>query len=167
MVPKNGELERMLVNFSKLNNLTGFKFVIALTKNKELIKKEIEVLNKIKEESKEFEELRKKFQERQLFYADKDENGNPKFEDAPLPNGQMGRKIVMSKPKEEKLSKEIKKLEKDNQDLLKQQNEKEEEFLKALGEDCAINFVKIKEGDIPTEITAEQLDIISFMVDLK
>lgn len=159
MTLKNYALKEKLDSFGQLKNLTGYKFVVALQKNKILMEAEIAVLSKIAEESEEMKEIRNQFHQKQLELADKDENKQPVLTEDK-------QNIVISKTNKVKLEKFANKLEKDNKELLIVQKTKELELAKALDEDCALEFYKIKESAVPNNVTVEQFDIISFMVDL-
>jgi len=164
---KNGDLEGLLEGFTKLKELTGFKFVIALNRNKELIESELNIISQIRKESDEIVKLKEEFQAKQILYADKDEDGNPKLEVATMADGSHGQRIVMSADSQKKLSKELDKFNKDNKDVIKKQNDKDIEYIKALSEDTAIKFHIIDEDDVPTDISVEQFEVIDFMVNLK
>lgn len=163
---RNGDLKGLLEGFDKIKHLTGHKFVIPFLRNKQLIKDEIDLLEKVKTYSEEFTKLRDSIQSKQISYADKNEDGSPKIESMTFPNGETGSKIVMSSISEKKLAKELLKIEKDNKELIDMQNKKEIDYMNSLIEDCKIKFHIIKLNDLPKDITVEQAELIDFMVDL-
>lgn len=167
MKNRNGDLENLLNAFDSVKHITGRKFIIPVLRNKQLMKDEIALLQEIKKEDEEFTKLKELIQTKQMEYADKDEDGNPKLEAITMPNGTPGQKILMSKANETKLSKELKELEVDNKKLIETHNAKEVEYFKSLGDECKIKFNIIKVDDLPEELTLEQIELLDFMIDLK
>ena len=164
---KNGDLRGLIESFDNLKSLTGFPFIKALYKNKKLIKDEMEILDEIKEESKDFKELGEKVNIIKIKYADKDSDGNPIAEDQEIGNGKIIKKLSLTKSNEKKLIDEIRKLEEDNKNIIEAQRKREIEYIETLQKECSIEFHKIEESDIPKEINMEQLETVDFMVEFK
>lgn len=164
---KNEDLNGLLVSFNKLKDVTGHKFVIPFLRNKELIKEEVELLLKLKEESEDFIKFKDEIQVKQIEFADKNEDGSPKLDNIPQPDGSTAQRVIIeSKENRGKLDKAINKLVKDNKELLDLQNKKEIEYIKSLSGECLIKFHIIKAKDLPEDITIEQMETLSFMIDL-
>lgn len=163
---KNEDLKNLLTNFSKLNNLSGDEFVIAFNRNKEKIVEKVKSLEDIKAPTEEFNELIRKGGVVHLKFAKKDENNNPMFEEIKLPDGRSGQRPIVLEDKIEEYSKTLIDLEKDNKGILEEQANKDLEYTKEIVKPVGLRFHKIGKTDVPKNITIEQFDTISFMVNL-
>jgi len=148
---KKKELFILFQNLEKLNDLEGIKFAYAISKNKKMLKDEIESLQEIIKPSKEIEEYERKRINLCEKYAEKDKNNKPIIED---------NRYKFINDDKDKFEKDIKILMDENKELLEKQNKKNEEYLKLLEEDIEINLYKINKSDIPEKITPRQLDYI-------
>ena len=133
----------------------GLKFAYALQKNIRLIKQEMNRLFDIMKPSEEFNEYDKEREKLAEKFAKKDKDGKPVIKDD---------KYVI--PKRKQFDKELEELQEKYAKPFKEQEEKNALFNEKLEEECTIKFHKISEKDLPENMSARELDIVSsFMYD--
>ena len=151
---KNKELGPLLQRINACGNLSGVKFAYALSKNKKLIMREIEMLNEVIKQSEEYAKFEKKRVELCEKYAKKDEKGKPKIE--------KNEYLIANRKKFEK---ELEKLRADNKEPLDKREIQVKEFNELLENESSYVPFKIKLEDVPKEITASQLDGIKDLIN--
>ena len=150
-------------NSSELNNLSGVKFVYAITKNLKKIKSEIEVLEKTLEPTNEFKEFDKKRIELAEKHSKLDEKGKPILISAGIVNNKPAMKYDVVN--ENLFAKEFEELKNENKEVLDARDKQMEEFQKLLEEEIPFKIHKIKLKDIPENITKLQMDIINNFIE--
>jgi len=157
---KNKEIIGLREALNEVDYIRGKSFAYAVFKNKDILDKEIETINKLKKEPHAdyitFENERTLLC--QLF-AEKDSNG-----DAVLqynPNGTQSFKIDNMG----EFNNEYVKLAQKYEDVLKDMNDAKNEFDDFMEKDSDIELKKIKIEDLPNDISASFLDKIKFMID--
>lgn len=156
---KRFELFTLLENLNKLDNLTGVKFNYVIDKNRTLIEKEVEDMKKLNEPSKDFQEYDKIRLQLLQKFADKDEEGNPKFTQE---NGMVRFDIPEKNMK--KFQTELDKNTKDFETAIKERDKQVFEYDKFLQEDCKITFEKLSIDEVDNNINGEQYKIIKHFV---
>jgi hypothetical protein len=159
---KRAELYKILSGLNELSNAKGVKFAYAVLKNKKAIGKELEILEELKKSS-EFAILLKKeqeFQKKRLElcnkYAKKDKDGKPEIKDDEF--------VMENKDEWSKIFDDLKK--KENYDEIEKEiKKKQKEFNSLLEEEVEIESHKIKQIDLPNEITANQLEKIELIIE--
>lgn len=149
---KKSEALVLYRNLNQLGGLTGVRFSYAIAKNVNLLKGEIESLDKAMEPAKEFMEFEKERVELVEKYAEKDENGKPKKEVAP--NG--SQQYVMNTG-EKKFQKEFDELKKKHKDAVEAREKQIEEYTKLLSTDSDFVPHKVKLEDVPKDVNARQM----------
>jgi vacuolar-type H+-ATPase subunit I/STV1 len=154
-------------NLQKLGNLTGSKFVYALTKNQGLLKFEIDTISEsIKKELEPTDEEYKKYDNKRIELAEllakKDDKGNA-IKIKKIENGQ---KIEVFDGLEnnpewdvafEGLKETYKEVLNKRDEIVKEQNE----FLKT---ESTVQLYKVSLSDIPKDISKTQMDMIVDMI---
>ena len=155
-----GEALVLFKNLNQLGNLSGVKFTYAVARNINLLKTELESLEKsmeLPENFKKFDSERIELVEK---YAEKDENGKPKKEKTE--NG--SEQYVMGE-NEKKFEKEFNTLKTKHKEAVSLREKQFEEYTKLLTTDSEVQLYKIKLDDIPKEITARQMAGIYAIVE--
>jgi hypothetical protein len=151
---KRAELYKILSGLNELSNAKGVKFAYAVLKNKKAIEKELEILEELKKPSEKEQEFEKKREGLCIKYAKKDENGNAKIKD--------NQYIIEDN---DKLQEDFKKLVEDNKNLEQEKVKKQKELNSLLEEEVDIDLYKIKQDNLPNEITANQLEKIELIIE--
>ena len=163
---KNRDLQTFKAEFKKLKDLTGVKFVIKLNRNLNKINEELDLLEKLHEESEEVKDFKRKGQNLYSEYSEKNADGSPKTEVVQGFQGPIN-KFVLNKKKEGELSIKVKAIEKEYKKAIDTQNQKERDYQEAMNSDLKLEFVMVEERDIPKNITMEQMGILTNMNMIK
>ena len=159
------DLIRIYKALNSMGNLTGTKFVYGVSKNINILKPEIESLEKAITLSKEFGIYDDARVELAKEYAKKDEKG------VALTNKTMKDGKVISEEyildNKEAFEKALKKLQKENQEVISTREKQVEDYLKMLDEEVSIAFFPymIAFEDLPTNLTAQQMNGIAELVN--
>lgn len=159
---KKGELVALYRNLNQLGNLNGVKFSYAVAKNLNIIKPEIEALEKsmeLPDKYKEFDNARVALVEK---YAVKDENGKPKKEKAD--NG-AEQYVLPTGPEEKKFNKEFEALKKEHKEAVDLRDKQVEEYTKMLTEESTVALYKVKLEFVPEAITTRQMAGIAEIIE--
>lgn len=150
------ELKKFLDNFSVVGSLTGEKFIFALVKNKRLAEQELKHLEEKSKPSDDFAKFDKKRIELLEKYCKRHPNGRPVIESG---------NFVMEQ--QASFDADYKKLSEDNKDIIKEQEEQIKWFNNEIENGEAVNFkpLRIDARLLPNDITADQLDLIFFMIN--
>ena len=151
---KNQDLNGMLTGLDNVKSLKGFKFAIAVSKNKDLILKEIESIQGAVEQKdafKTFENLRIELCKE---HSVKDSDNNPTIVNDAY--------VLIDK---QKFQEAFISLEKEHSKAITERKEQLAEAESYLKEECEIDFKCIKQSDISDEITSEQISGIKFMIE--
>lgn len=146
----NKQLSQLLQGALACQDAKGLKFAYALQKNIRLMKQEIKHIFELIQPSEDYKLYDKEREELAKKYAEKDEKGEPVVENEQY-------KIKGKK----KFDKELKELQEKYGKVYKDQEEKEVIFQARLEQECTIPFHKIEEKNLPSDLSARQLDIIS------
>lgn len=131
-----------------LNNcsaLKGARFTYAIARNLAEIKADIEALQKSVDPSKEFSAYENKRIELNKKYSKKDEKGESITE-----NG----KYILED--QEKFDEEFNKLKEENQSIVDARDAQIKEYMDSLDDEIEVKLWKIKETDLPEDITVNQ-----------
>ena len=149
-------------NLTHLKALKGAKFTYGITKNMDLIQKEMDLINDIikpSDELKEYDDIRVKLCEK---FAKKDENGEYiKIESIPG-SGQFEYDIDQES---EEWKTAIEKIKTEHKTILDERDEQIKEYNNLLYSDINIEFHKIKLDDVPTDISLELMQIIKPFIE--
>jgi len=145
------DLKPLYESLEKVSGKKGVKFAYAVAKNKKLLKDEIDAIEEAKKVDK-YTEFEIKWNQLKLEYCDKDKTGNPKIESWRIFfNG-------LSKKKADEYKNKWEELEKEYEWAIKEFQEKEKEVQDILKEEIKIELHKVKEEDLPEDLSASELE---------
>jgi hypothetical protein len=151
---KNNELYQLADGLGKMGDLTGVKFAYAIVKNKRIVEDEIKLLSESLKASDKFTEFDKKRVEIVKEHADKDEKGEAKIE---------GNQYVVSDTKAMEAA--IDPLKEEYKDAIEAREAQIKEFSEMLEKEINIELYKIKQDDLPKDISVAQLESIRWIVE--
>jgi hypothetical protein len=151
---KNNELYQLADGLGKMGDLTGVKFAYAIVKNKRIVEDEIKLLSESLKASDKFTEFDKKRVEIVKEHADKDEKGEAKIE---------GNQYVVSDTKAMEAA--IDPLKEEYKDTIEAREAQIKEFNEMLEKEINIELYKIKQDDLPKDISVAQLESIRWIVE--
>ena len=161
---KNGQLSGLMQGINSCGNLSGFKFAYAMAKNKKAIESEIQTFDellKADEKLTEYENRRVKLCEK---YAKKDENGKVIMIDVKDEKGNKVREQYDIED-EDKFIKETDKLGVEYKEVLDERKEQIKKFNEFMLEDSTVELYKVKEDNVPEDITSAQLNSIFDLIE--
>ena len=150
---KKKELISLYQGLNQLGSLSGVKFAYAITRNISYLKPEIEALEKAiaaPEEYKTFDNLRVKLLEK---YSKKDKAGKAVITNN---NYDIEDQVVFDKAFE--------KLKKEHKGVFEAREKQIKDYVALLDEEATVSFHKIKQEDIPANITVAQMNTISRLI---
>ena len=150
---KNKDIIVLSQALQLVGNLTGIKFVYGVVKNMNILKPEIELLQKTIEASDKFIEYDTKRIELAKKYSSKDEKGNPMVQE---------NEFVISD--RAGFDKEIEKLKKEYKKVLDIREEQLKQYRELLEENADIKLHMINFEDVPVNITSAQLSGIFCLI---
>lgn len=164
---KNYQLAEIKKNWNELKGLSGGKgYYLPLVKNIKKIDIELEAFELIKERTKGFIQFITEKDTLLKKYATLDSNGEP-IKVIEEVNGEKYYKYDISEENKESLDIEGKELTEKYHDVLTEMMEKEQLYIDTMNADCTISFIKIKECNLPSEMTPELIDLIYDFIDLE
>ena len=156
-----GEVLVLYRNLNQTGELNGVKFAYAVSRNIDILKREIESIEKtleLPEDFKEFETKRIALAEK---YAERDEKGKTLKEKAT--NG--SEQFVIIPANQKKFDKEFDVLRGEYKEAVALRDKQIEEYTKLLTEESDVVPYKIKLEDVPKEITTRQMTGIYDIID--
>ncbi len=138
-----------------VKDLKGVKFAYALLKNKKKIEEEIKIFEEIIKPNSKFEEYEMQRIKLCELHSEKNEDGTPVI---------IGDRYKLID--ENVFNKELEILKLDYKEFIDERMKQINEYNKMLDEDINIEIIKIKFDDIPSNISAKELEDIQFMVDM-
>ena len=153
---KRIELLPFVRNYTQLDNLEGFEYILAAGENHDNILAELKPLEKARNSNKKYTEFIEKSRELLMEYAEKDDNGN-------VIEVQNGVKLIPSKIEEYKEKAEA--LEKEYKADIEKQKKYDEGFNKELEKEISFELEMIDRKDVPKNITQGQYRLIKFMIN--
>lgn len=159
---KKSEVLSLYKSLNQLGALSGVKFAYAVAKNINILKNEVESLDKALEPEEKFQEFEKERVALLEKHADKDEGGKPKKETSDNGSEQyvMGDNL-------KKFEKEFEVLKKDHKEAVDARDKQIDEYTKLLETDAEVTLHKLKMEDIPESITTRQLAGIYDIIEEK
>ena len=151
---KKKELISLHQGINQLGSLSGVKFAYAITRNISYLKPEIEALEKAitaTEEYKAFDNLRVKLLEK---HAEKGKDGK-----AVITNNNYAIEDQVG------FDKAFEKLKKEHKGVFEAREKQIKDYLALLDEEATVSFHKIKQEDIPANITVAQMNVISPLIE--
>jgi len=150
---KKADLYRIKAGLEEFGEVKGGAFAYKSIKNLELVTKEVEVLNKLREPTETYiKNIQTPLQELVRKYAEVDENDNVIEEITPE-----GTKIKVDASKQEEFLAERDVLLEKESKLVKAYDKQMEGFEKVIEEDTDIEFIMYVEADIPDNVSVKDL----------
>ena len=151
-------------SLNKLSTLPGAKFSYAVAKNMLVIKNEMEALNEVQKPKADFIKLQKEFEPKRIEivekYCKKDDKGIALKKFITI-NGQQVEIYDMEPENQVKSNTECEvALKEMNPKIYKEREEQLNEYEKLLDEEVVLMFYKIKQENLPSIITPEQVTSI-------
>jgi len=159
---KKSEVLLLYRSLNQLGALSGAKFSYAIAKNINILKGEVEALDKALEPDEKFQEFEKQRVALLEKYAEKDDTGKPKKEGT-----EGGSEQYVMGDNLKRFEKEFEVLKKDHKDAVDARDVQIEEYTKLLETDIEINLHRLKMEDVPETITTRQLAGIYEIIDDK
>lgn len=152
---KKGEVVQLWNTIEQMGMVNAhIKFTYALTKNKKLIRTEIESIQESLKPSDKFREFEEKRIELCNDMSKKDENGSPIIiNDREFDIEDM-----------DKFTKKLEELKKEYKDVISKETEKNKQAIEMLEEDVDIELTQIGLDYFPEGITTSQMETLMFLV---
>jgi len=150
----NDELEGLLLGLQGVKTLKGFRFAMVVSKNIDIVTKEIKALTdaiQAPDDVQEYEKTRIALCEK---HAEKNDSN-----EASILNGSYVLKDKIA------FDKEYQELKKANKELIDTESERLKGVEKFLEEDSKIELKMVSQNDIPNEIAGEQVHGIRYMIE--
>lgn len=161
----NYQTKQLLAESSKLKDLSGFAFVMAIADVKRRITTEQKVLDELHEPSDAIKEYQKELGELNKKFSVKDDNGEPRII-TETRGGQQLSYYDLDKDLIDDRKKEVEKLEKKYKKDLDEQKEKDERYDAAMKEYSTYKKAPLSEKQIPKNITLEQLELANYFIKI-
>lgn len=150
---KRKDLYTNLQTLELVKDLKGLNFAIAILKNKRKMEEEIKIFEEVIKPNPNYEEYEKKRITLCELHSEKNENGTPiiigdkyKLIDMDLFNG------------------ELEVLKASYNEVIQERINQINEYNLVLEEDINIEMVKVLQRDLPESLTANQLELLDFMI---
>lgn len=168
---KNYDLVNVLNSFDLIKNIKDRKFIVPANRQLNKIKEEIRNVEAILEESDEYKTYKTEADKIRLKFCKKDESGQPLTKDIIVGTDENGKPKVDKRPTYDsedlkKVTKEIDKLNDTYKDAIDNKQKGQREYLKSLNDKAEYTQANFKEKDLPSDITLEQLQIISIIFNI-
>ena len=158
---KKIDIYKFVVGYEKLNNLEGFDFIISTAQNYNLFKDEMDSYTQARTSNLEYKNYKDESQKIISLSSEKDEFGNPLI----VTGDDGAQSYRIEKDKMDDTINELNNLSEKYQTAIKKQEALESQFYSALEENADKNFIKIKKASLPGNISQEQVQLISWMID--
>ena len=159
---KNYEVIEFVERFDEIKQLKGtLEFTKAIVRNYRLAQEQVEALELIHQESDEYKEFIKRKEQLLVEHSKKNEDGSPIIKDLPVGNKRF-KQYELENPAEYQNS--FIELSTEFDAALKEQNEREMNYMKALEEVSEIEFKMFKDRDLP-QLTVEQMLLIENFIE--
>ena len=162
---KNLNLIEFKNAYKELKELSGNKgFYIPLVKNIKLVDTQLEAFDLVKAPTKEFEKFLVEKDKLLIKYSNKEEDGDPKrtIEES---DGYKYFKYDIPEENKPLLEKDGNALLEEYKDTLDEMKRREKAYIELMDEECTVEFHKIKEADLPNEMSPELFEIIEEFVE--
>lgn len=152
---KRRELYNYFQALNNVGDLKGVKFAYTIIKNKKVIEEEIKDLEEVVKANPEFEKYEQERIQLCELHSEKGEDGKALIDDQKY-------KII----DQTKFDSELESLKGNYGDSIKERFNQIDEYNKMLDEDIEMDIKKLNFDDLPENITTDQLESLTFMVNL-
>lgn len=155
-------LYEMYAGLMKCSDVPGEKFAYAVLKNRNIIDSEIRSHESKFDEKKDFLAFQSEMKEVVKSHAKKNALGEYETQDS-FEGGKIEKKYVIKD--QEKLDKDLVELRKKYDKAIKAREKQMADFQGSMEDEVEIEIHNIKKGDVPSNITANQLEGITVLVN--
>lgn len=152
--------ENLQERLSSIKDLQGAKFTYNISKNIDIIEKEVKHITKAIESSEKHKEYDEKRVELCKEFSKKDENGEVVY----ITDPNTGSKEFDLDTTDKKWLKAIDKLKEDYSDTLKEREKQVEDYNALLKEDSTVEFFTMSIDEIPEMISVEQMLLVKHFI---
>lgn len=152
---KRRELYNYFQALNSVGDLKGVKFAYTIIKNKKVIEEEIKDLEEVVKANPEFEKYEQERIQLCELHSEKDQNGKALIEDQKY-------KII----DQTKFDVELETLKGKYGESINERFRQIDEYNKMLDENVEMDIKKLNFDDLPENITTDQLESLTFMVNL-
>ena len=151
---KNREIYGLNVSLNNLGNLQGVRFAYAVSRNINMLKHEIELIDKLTQPSKEFTEYEQERVKLNIEFAEKDDKDQPKTVD--------GHYVINDM---KAFKKAMEGVQKKHKKTIDEREKQLADFNKFLEDESTFVPYKVKMANVPENITAQQLSSVFAIID--
>jgi len=136
-----------------LGELTGARFTYTISKNKEILKKVVEEIQKKAEMHENYREYEKERVELNEKYTKRDKDGNPEIKDKNY--------VIKDKVKFEE---EVEKLKEKHKDAIEEREQQRKEVEELANKEITLDLKTIPLSIVPDKVTVDQMDVLSILI---
>ena len=136
-----------------LGELTGAKFTYTISKNKEILKKVVEEIQKKAEMHENYREYEKERVDLNEKYAKRDKDGNPEVKDKNY--------VIKDKAKFEE---EVEKLKKKHKEAIEEREQQRKDVEELANKEITLDLKTIPLSIVPDKVTVDQMEVLSILI---
>ena len=136
-----------------LGELTGARFTYTISKNKEILKKVVEEIQKKAEMHENYREYEKERVDLNEKYAKRDKDGNPEIKDKNY--------VIKDKVKFEE---EVEKLKEKHKDAIAEREQQRKDVEELANKEITLDLKTIPLSIVPDKVTVDQMDVLSILI---
>ena len=136
-----------------LGELTGARFTYTISKNKEILKKVVEEIQKKAEMHENYREYEKERVDLNEKYAKRDKDGNPEVKDKNY--------VIKDKVKFEE---EVEKLKEKHKDAIAEREQQRKDVEELANKEITLDLKTIPLSIVPDKVTVDQMDVLSILI---
>lgn len=138
---------------SYLGELTGARFTYTISKNKEVLKKVVEEIQKKAEMHENYKEYEKERVELNEKHTKRDKDGNPEIKDKKY--------VIKDKAV---FDKEIEKLNKKHKDAIEEREQQRKDVEDLANKEITLDLKTIPLSIVPDKVTVDQMEVLSILI---
>lgn len=136
-----------------LGELTGARFTYTVSKNKEVLKKVVEEIQKKAEMHENYKEYEKERVELNEKHTKRDKDGNPVVKDKNY--------VIKDKAKFEE---EVEKLKKKHKDAIEEREQQRKDVEDLANKEITLDLKTIPLSIVPDKVTVDQMEVLSILI---
>ena len=138
---------------SYLGELTGARFTYTISKNKEVLKKVVEEIQKKAEMHENYKEYEKERVELNEKHTKRDKDGNPVVKDKNY--------VIKDKAK---FDEEVEKLKKKHKDAIEEREQQRKDVEDLANKEITLDLKTIPLSIVPDKVTVDQMEVLSILI---
>lgn len=136
-----------------LGELTGARFTYTISKNKEVLKKVVEEIQKKAEMHENYKEYEKERVELNEKHTKRDKDGNPVVKDKNY--------VIKDKAK---FDEEVEKLKKKHKDAIEEREQQRKDVEDLANKEITLDLKTIPLSIVPDKVTVDQMEVLSILI---